>query len=253
MNSSIRSDLTTDDGLGFNEFRNPEPIIELATALEENGLSTREAEAIAADALDISVMENENLNKLADLLDIERSTVRTHLENGKTRINNGARQYYMVHEHRPQQIIGTLEISSAIDDLEKIVVTVCRYYNPTDDVEMEDEEYVIYLSKYDSAGWNEYEYKGESVRRVTGRRKVLDEMNRVLKDFRSNSNPVQIIGELQYALDFDEGLLDPNSKYDVRMELVSPLCDPDGPPEEHDMPPHAFGGVSSVVKRFEKP
>lgn len=253
MNSSIRSDLTDDDELSFKEFRNPETVIKLATSLEENGLSVREAEAVAADALDTGVMENKSENKLAGLLDIKRSTVRTHLENGKNRISDGATQYYMMHEQRPKQIIGSFQISATADELEKIVVTIGKYYDMSidDDVGMEDEEYIIYLSKYANAGWKEYEYRGESVRRVTGRHKVLDEMNRVLKEYRSNSNPLRVIGKLQYALGLDNGLLDPSSEYNIRMELVDPLCEPSGPPEEYDMPPTAFGGSPSVVDRFE--
>jgi hypothetical protein len=54
-----------------------------------------------------------------------------------------------------------------------------------------------------------------------------------------------------FFLDIDEGLLDTSNEYDTHIELLSPLNEPDGPPDGLDNPPQPLGNVPSIVERFD--
>lgn len=251
VNHKISTHLSTDDTIGLHSM-DTESIIHLATALHENGFSIREAEAMAADMLDRDTMgEQRHLNNLSTLTGITDSTVRSHYQNGKARLENGTIQHYMLNESMPKQIIARFRIPSTKAQVDSVIGTVGRYYNYSPDNEPGDnpreESYAICLAEYESTGWKDVEYRGETVRRVTGRTTVLDELNRILKDYESNYNPHRLIGEMMYALDIPNGQLNPEYEYKIDMELVSPLCNANEPPEEYDTAPHAYGNVPTLL------
>lgn len=253
MVESIRDDITPDDDHPFPQLMNEDATIELAELLHDNGVSRREAEALATDFLDRDThAEQQHLRDLSRILDLDPSTIRSHFNNAKQTVDEATAVRYMFRETLPQRIIGQFAFGSHTDHTDKVIVTVGRQFTyDSDQPDPDDATYIIYFAEYENTGWREHEYRGENVERVTGRRKVLDTINHHLTEYKSNDNPVRIIGELMYALDLDDGMLDPDNEYDVRMELVNPLCDATSPPDDHDKPPIVFAKYSSVLKRFD--
>jgi len=253
MSEAITDDLTSDEEYPIHKLHHEDAIIELATSCYSHGMSKREAETFAADSLDADPMgEKQNLQTLTHVLDIDQSTIRSHFQNSKESAADATTLDYMTRDSIPTRILASFSFSSTNPGVDKVEITVGKSYaHGADQPSLDESEYVLFISEYESSGWHEYEYRGEQVRRVMGRTKVVDETNRLLKEYRSNTNPVRVIGELMYALNLP-GLIDPSDEYCLRIKLIDPLCSPNSPPEGYDEPPMTFANFSSVVNRFEQ-
>jgi len=255
LDPDIETDFEEDEDEFFGYiFKNKPQILTLSTLLYSHGLTTRHAEILAADIMDRPdpMGDQQNLKALAERFEINDSTLRSHKQESETAVDDAQCIHYMLHEtQRPKRLIATDSFSSHIDECDSVRFLIGRYIENADSQpeDESDEEYAIYLTKYENTGWNEQTYIGEEVRRVTGRRAVLDEINRILAEYQSRMNPAPIVGDLMHALDIPEGPLDPHSEYRHRISLIDPLNDPDGPPEGYEKPPHPFGNLPSLITR----
>jgi hypothetical protein len=104
-----------------------------------------------------------------------------------------------------------VRVSSNTEDVDSALITIGKYYGGDNQDNMDP--FAIYISEYERTGWKQNMYVGETVRRVQTRTSVIDELNRILAEYRSNANPVRVVGEVMYAVN-NHGSGDPwNSRY----------------------------------------
>lgn len=226
---------------------NTEKTINYAKALHNHGLSKRHAEVIAAKTTEPDVMnEGRAENTLAEVLDVDRETIYSHMSDSKKSVNDCGVVHRMV-IGQPEMCIYHRSIGTNIEGVDQISINLNKRLD-------EDEElssYTFHIDKMESIGWNDSQYKGTEVRHADTKEQVIDELKRIIKDYKSNLNPVPIVGEVMYALNMEEGLLDPNDEYNLRGELIDALCSPEGPPEDYDKAPTPFANFPSVISRWD--
>jgi hypothetical protein len=259
MGGNVKTELT--DGRAFTAWDESKWNLAamLASHLHEHGLTKREAQAWAVDTLENEPFgERKALDYLATRLGVEQGTIRSHYSNADSAVESAELLTYITRGTEPLRVIGRATFPCQVEDTSEVALTVCRVESldllsnsGTSKMVDSDEEYVLFISEFADKDSAPLSYRGESVRTVTGRTRVVDELNRLLKEYRSNANPVRMCGEMLYALGVSDGPLDTKNEYQLRMQLVNPLCEALSPPDEYTKPPHVFGNSPSLVNRFE--
>lgn len=238
-------------------FRNKDSAVDFAALLRDKGLSRREAAFVGASMLDPDVMqEDQNVHSLGRALEIDRSTARSHISHGRDRVRDGFALRFMCMGDRPKRVIGHFDASSHVGDgpVDELVVTLARYEDShaetrRDDAGEDAEEYTLVVEGYERH-WNDATFHESKAHHVQGRRRVVAEVKRILRDHESKANPVTIVAEVMHALGIESGPMDVNGDYSYRhLTPVDPLNDPESPPEGFDTAPTPNSNLPSVVNR----